>query len=155
MKVGTPSWLSTPQEPLPSTKPPLCHAAMHWAWSHRQVALRLQGVLYCTCQPQCNMLDTPIFPQCPCCLAACDIFFIASAYVFCQLITHQTVCNVQVGREDEFSVNRQQMVARIRVCMGGQVAEELIFGRDQVCTQAVVLLDLTREGCPFVLCQCL
>jgi hypothetical protein len=38
----------------------------------------------------------------------------------------------QVGRDDEFSINRQQMVARIHVCMGGQVAEELIFGRDQV-----------------------
>lgn len=40
---------------------------------------------------------------------------------------------LQVGREDEFSINRQQMLARIRVCMGGTVAEELIFGRDEVC----------------------
>jgi ATP-dependent Zn protease len=38
----------------------------------------------------------------------------------------------QVGREDEFSINRQQMVARILVSMGGTVAEELVFGRDQV-----------------------
>ena len=42
----------------------------------------------------------------------------------------------QVGREDEFSINRQQMNARIWVCMGGTVAEELIFGRDQVSSGA-------------------
>lgn len=39
---------------------------------------------------------------------------------------------LQVGREDEFSINRQQMLARILVSMGGTVAEELVFGRDQV-----------------------
>ena len=43
---------------------------------------------------------------------------------------------VQVGREDEFSINRQQMMARIRVCMGGTVAEELVFGQDQVSSGA-------------------
>ncbi|GIM07357.1 hypothetical protein Vretimale_11524, partial [Volvox reticuliferus] len=42
----------------------------------------------------------------------------------------------QVGREDEFSINRQQMLARIRVCMGGTVAEELVFGSDQVSSGA-------------------
>ncbi|GLI67631.1 hypothetical protein VaNZ11_011879 [Volvox africanus] len=43
---------------------------------------------------------------------------------------------MQVGREDEFSINRQQMLARIRVCMGGTVAEELVFGSDQVSSGA-------------------
>lgn len=43
---------------------------------------------------------------------------------------------MQVGREDEFSINRQQMLARIRVCMGGTVAEELVFGADQVSSGA-------------------
>jgi hypothetical protein len=47
-------------------------------------------------------------------------------------------CTSQVGREDEFSINRQQMLARILVSMGGTVAEELVFGRDQV-----------REDCIF------
>ncbi|EFJ46511.1 hypothetical protein VOLCADRAFT_105496 [Volvox carteri f. nagariensis] len=42
----------------------------------------------------------------------------------------------QVGREDEFSINRQQMLARIRVCMGGTVAEELVFGSEQVSSGA-------------------
>lgn len=42
----------------------------------------------------------------------------------------------QVGRDDEFSINRQQMAARIWVCMGGTVAEELVFGRDQVSSGA-------------------
>eukprot|EP00967_Tisochrysis_lutea_P042668 scaffold51359_cov20-Tisochrysis_lutea.AAC.3 len=48
-----------------------------------------------------------------------------------------------VGRDDEFSINRQQMLARIWVCMGGQVAEELMFGRDQVTTGAT---DDLRQG---------
>lgn len=50
----------------------------------------------------------------------------------------------QVGRDDEFSINRQQMMARIHVCMGGTVAEELIFGRDQVTSGATD--DLRQVG---------
>ena len=38
----------------------------------------------------------------------------------------------QVGTSDEFSVNKEQMLADIHVCMGGKVAEELIFGKDKV-----------------------
>ena len=34
--------------------------------------------------------------------------------------------------EDEYSVTRQQLRAGIDVSMGGRVAEELIFGEDQV-----------------------
>jgi Peptidase family M41 len=38
----------------------------------------------------------------------------------------------QVPDKDEFSVTKQQMSAGIDVCMGGKVAEEIIFGADQV-----------------------
>lgn len=34
--------------------------------------------------------------------------------------------------QDEYSVTRQQLRAGIDVSMGGRVAEELIFGEDQV-----------------------
>jgi ATP-dependent metalloprotease len=59
--------------------------------------------------------------------------------------TYQLLVPVrQVGREDEFSINRQQMLARIWVCMGGQVAEEVIFGRDQITSGAT---DDLRQVC--------
>ncbi len=44
-----------------------------------------------------------------------------------------------MGREDEFSINRQQMTVRIAVCMGGTVAEELVFGDQQVSSGATDL----------------
>ncbi len=34
----------------------------------------------------------------------------------------------QVPEKDEYSTTKQQMMARIDVCMGGKAAEELIFG---------------------------
>lgn len=34
----------------------------------------------------------------------------------------------QVPDKDEYSTTKQQMLARIDVCMGGKAAEELIFG---------------------------
>lgn len=53
----------------------------------------------------------------------------------------------QVGREDEFSMDREQMGARIRVCMGGTVAEELVFGRDHVTSGATSDLKQVRGAC--------
>ncbi len=38
--------------------------------------------------------------------------------------------------KDEFSQSKRQMMARIDVCMGGKVAEEVIFGRDFVTSGA-------------------
>lgn len=42
----------------------------------------------------------------------------------------------QVPDKDEFSQSKRQMMARIDVCMGGKVAEEVIFGRDSVTSGA-------------------
>lgn len=42
----------------------------------------------------------------------------------------------QVPDKDEFSQSKRQMLARIDVCMGGKVAEEVIFGRDHVTSGA-------------------
>lgn len=39
---------------------------------------------------------------------------------------------MQTPEKDEYSRTRQQMTAHIDVCMGGRVAEELIFGPAQV-----------------------
>jgi ATP-dependent metalloprotease len=43
----------------------------------------------------------------------------------------------QLPDKDETSITRKQLLARLDVCMGGRVAEELIFGRDEVTTGAI------------------
>ena len=43
----------------------------------------------------------------------------------------------QLPDKDETSITRKQLLARLDVCMGGRVAEELIFGKDEVTTGAL------------------
>jgi ATP-dependent metalloprotease len=43
---------------------------------------------------------------------------------------------MQLPEKDELSVSRRQLLAKLDVCMGGRVAEELIFGEGEVTTGA-------------------
>lgn len=51
----------------------------------------------------------------------------------------------QVPSSDETSVSKKQLLARLDVCMGGRVAEELIFGEDNITTGASSDLDQATE----------
>lgn len=42
----------------------------------------------------------------------------------------------QLPSSDETSISKKQLLARLDVCMGGRVAEELIFGPEHVTTGA-------------------
>ena len=53
---------------------------------------------------------------------------------------------VQTPEKDEYSRTRQQMTAHIDVCMGGRVAEELIFGDKDVTTGASSDLEQACKG---------
>lgn len=52
----------------------------------------------------------------------------------------------QVPRKDEYSVTQEQMLASIDVCMGGKVAEELIFGSNKACPPPLCVA--ARHVCP-------
>ncbi|CAD7697915.1 unnamed protein product [Ostreobium quekettii] len=60
----------------------------------------------------------------------------------------------QTPGRDEFSVSRQQLMARIDVCMGGKVAEELVFGKDHVTTGASSDLHQATATAEHMVMQC-
>lgn len=42
----------------------------------------------------------------------------------------------QLPDDDQLSISRKELLARLDVCMGGRVAEEIIFGDEDVTTGA-------------------
>ena len=51
----------------------------------------------------------------------------------------------QLPSSDETAISKKQLLARLDVCMGGRVAEELIFGQDHITTGASSDLHTATE----------
>ncbi|CAK7324121.1 unnamed protein product [Dovyalis caffra] len=60
----------------------------------------------------------------------------------------------QLPSSDETSISKKQLLARLDVCMGGRVAEELIFGQDHVTTGASSDLHTATELAQYMVSSC-
>ncbi|XP_072995201.1 ATP-dependent zinc metalloprotease FTSH 9, chloroplastic/mitochondrial [Typha latifolia] len=60
----------------------------------------------------------------------------------------------QLPSQDETSISKKQLLARLDVCMGGRVAEELIFGEDYVTTGASNDLHTATELAHYMVSTC-
>ncbi|GLU24383.1 hypothetical protein SLE2022_403230 [Rubroshorea leprosula] len=60
----------------------------------------------------------------------------------------------QLPSSDETSISKKQLLARLDVCMGGRVAEELIFGQDHVTTGASSDLNTATELAKYMVSNC-
>ncbi|KAK4273909.1 hypothetical protein QN277_017212 [Acacia crassicarpa] len=60
----------------------------------------------------------------------------------------------QLPSNDETSISKRQLLARLDVCMGGRVAEELIFGQDHVTTGASSDLHTATELAQYMVSNC-
>uniref|UniRef100_A0A0A9B4S3 Peptidase M41 domain-containing protein n=1 Tax=Arundo donax TaxID=35708 RepID=A0A0A9B4S3_ARUDO len=60
----------------------------------------------------------------------------------------------QLPSQDETSISKKQLLARLDVCMGGRVAEELIFGEDNVTTGARNDLHTATELAQYMVSNC-
>ncbi|KAF5771436.1 putative AAA+ ATPase domain, ATPase, AAA-type, core, peptidase, FtsH, peptidase M41 [Helianthus annuus] len=60
----------------------------------------------------------------------------------------------QLPSNDETSISKRQLLARLDVCMGGRVAEELIFGRDHITTGASSDLQSATELAQYMVSSC-
>ncbi|KAK4431353.1 ATP-dependent zinc metalloprotease FTSH 11, chloroplastic/mitochondrial [Sesamum alatum] len=60
----------------------------------------------------------------------------------------------QLPSSDETSISKKQLLARLDVCMGGRVAEELIFGEDHITTGASSDLNTATELAQYMVSTC-
>ncbi|XP_050221452.1 ATP-dependent zinc metalloprotease FTSH 11, chloroplastic/mitochondrial [Mercurialis annua] len=60
----------------------------------------------------------------------------------------------QLPSNDETSISKKQLLARLDVCMGGRVAEELIFGQDHITTGASSDLHTATELAHYMVSNC-
>ncbi|XP_020519372.1 ATP-dependent zinc metalloprotease FTSH 11, chloroplastic/mitochondrial isoform X2 [Amborella trichopoda] len=60
----------------------------------------------------------------------------------------------QLPSSDETSISRKQLLARLDVCMGGRVAEELIFGPEQITTGASNDIHTATELAQYMVSTC-
>ncbi|XP_057480201.1 LOW QUALITY PROTEIN: ATP-dependent zinc metalloprotease FTSH 11, chloroplastic/mitochondrial-like [Actinidia eriantha] len=60
----------------------------------------------------------------------------------------------QLPSSDETSISKKQLLARLDVCMGGRVAEELIFGQDHITTGASSDLHTATELAQYMVSNC-
>ncbi|KAL0340988.1 UNVERIFIED_CONTAM: ATP-dependent zinc metalloprotease FTSH 11, chloroplastic/mitochondrial [Sesamum radiatum] len=55
---------------------------------------------------------------------------------------------------NETSISKKELLAHLDVCMGGRVAEELIFGKDHITTGASSDLDTATELAQYMVATC-
>ncbi|KAI4330927.1 hypothetical protein MLD38_029164 [Melastoma candidum] len=60
----------------------------------------------------------------------------------------------QLPSSDETSISKKQLLARLDVCMGGRVAEELIFGQDHITSGASSDLQTATELAQYMVSNC-
>ncbi|XP_038973430.1 ATP-dependent zinc metalloprotease FTSH 11, chloroplastic/mitochondrial isoform X3 [Phoenix dactylifera] len=60
----------------------------------------------------------------------------------------------QLPSQDETSISKKQLLARLDVCMGGRVAEELIFGEECITTGASNDLQTATELAQYMVSTC-
>ncbi|KAK1303018.1 hypothetical protein QJS10_CPB12g01132 [Acorus calamus] len=60
----------------------------------------------------------------------------------------------QLPSNDETSISKKQLLARLDVCMGGRVAEELIFGQEHITTGASTDIHSATELARYMVSNC-